>query len=294
MSKHVAEQFVMPIAAAQFKLPPRRYAGKPRYSYSAVEKSKCGMRYYHEKTDSGPREETYNMVAGTLLDTAFNAYYENNEHLKDTHEARKEYARASVQLLLEEHPQWYTMQWSKKAGDVRSGPENYIAWLFDHKAIDLVCRHDRGPVELQLKVELELPEYIIVGYIDCLELDTNTVVDVKSITGWSDIAEMSYALKAQVPLYRMILQDTRKMETKGRYELLLCRKKPQFASMPDFDIEFLQDKLIKDFDAHHAMLCTNKFEKNPEQCFVYNRLCPAFLKCWPELSELVKSKTKST
>lgn len=283
--KFEAEQF-------ELRLPPRKYPGKPRYSYSAVDQAKCSMRYYHAKMDPSTRKETYNLVAGTLLDTAFNAYYENNEHLKDTHENRKDYARAACQLALDEHPDWYTMAWSKKAGDVRSSPENYLAWLFDLKAIDLVCRHDRGPVEVQVKVELDLPEYVIVGYIDCLELDTNTVVDVKSITGWSDIAEMSYALKAQVALYRMILQDSRKLETKGRYELLLCRKKPQLSIVPDFNIEFLQEKLVKDFDAHHHMLCTHKFEKNPEQCFVYNKMCPAFLKCWPELTELVQSKTK--
>lgn len=284
---HIAEQFEM-------RLPARKYPGKPRYSYSVLEQAKCGVRYYHSKTQTTPREETYNLVAGTLLDTAFNAYYENNEHLRDTHEARKDYARAVVQATLDEHPHWYTMPWSKKAGDVRSGPENYIAWLFEHGALDKVCRHDRGPVEVQLKVELELPNYILIGYIDCLETDTNTVVDVKSITGWSEIAEMSYALKAQVSLYRMILQDTRGIITKGRYELLMCRKKPQLSIIPDYDIEFLQAKLIKDFDAHHANMCANKFEKNPDQCFIYNRVCPFFLKCWPELTELVQSKTKTT
>lgn len=279
MPKHEAEQFVLPLKE-----------GKPRYSYSAVENAKCGRKHYYNKIEVGPRDFTYNLAAGTILDTAFNSYYFENQHLVESHEQRKEYARAAVQLLLSDHPDWYLMPWSQKPGDVRSSPENYIAWLFDLKAIDLVCRPDRGPVEVQKRVELDLPDYSIVGYIDCLELDTMTVVDVKAVTGYSSITETGYALRAQVPLYRMMLSDALKVETKGRYELLLCRKSPKLSVVADYDIDFLQQKLIKDFDAHHKRLSSNQFEKNPDQCFVYNKLCPFFQKCWPELSALVQNQ----
>jgi len=283
--KHIAEQF-------EFKLAAR--AGKPRYSYSLLELAKCGRKYYYAKSEPRIREETYPMVAGTILDTAFNAYYENNAHLTETHEQRREYARAAIDLLFADNPQWWEMPWSQKAGDVRSSPENYVSWLFDKRALDLVCRHDRGPVEVQKRVELELPNYSIVGYIDCLELDTGTVVDVKSVTGWSDMTEFGYALKSQVPLYRMLLQDTQKIEAKGRYELVLCRKTPKLVVVPDHNIEFLQSELIKDFDNLHRKIAGNIFDKDKSQCMLYNKLCPFFAKCWPELAELVKSKQVET
>lgn len=232
------------------------------------------------------------MAAGTILDTAFNAYYENNAHLQETHKERIDYAKAAVDILLQEHPSWFTMEWSQKAGDVRSSPENYVAWLFEKGAIDLVCRKDRGPVEVQKKVELELPDYSIIGYIDCLELDTNTVVDVKSITGWNETTQAaSYALRSQVPLYRMILSDSLKKETKGRYELVLCRKAPKLVSVPDPDIDFIQKKLISDFEEHHKKLVKNDFTRNPDQCFQYNKLCNHFKICWPELTALVEPTT---
>lgn len=280
--KHIAEQF-------EFKLD--RKPGKPVYSYSMLETAKCGRRYYYSKSDPF-RETTYNLVAGRLLDTAFNAYYENNDHLKESHQSRLEYARAAVDLLLKEHPDWYKLEWSQKAGDVRSSPENYLAWLFDLKALELVCRHDRGPVEVQKKVELELPDYKIVGYIDCIETDTNTVVDVKAVTGWSQITELNYALRSQVPLYRMILSDSLKMPTKGRYELLLCRKSPKLSVVEDYDIEFLQEKLIKDFDEHHQRITLRQcYDRNPAHCFDFNHACSRLLKCWPELKKLTEPKT---
>lgn len=282
MSKHVADQF-------EFRL--EQKPGKPVYSYSMLETAKCGRRYYYGKTE--PKgEKTYNLAAGTILDTAFNAYYENNDHLKESHEQRMQYARAAVELLMGEHKSWYELEWSQKAGDVRSSPENYIAWLFDQKALELVCRIDRGPVEVQKRVELELPNYKIVGYVDCLELDTNTVVDVKAVTGWSHVTELSYAIRSQVPLYRMILSDSLGVPTKGRYELLLCRKSPKLSVVPDYNIEFLQDKLIKDFDEHHQKVTLRQqYDKNPEHCFAFNRPCSFLLKCFPELSPLIKTQT---
>jgi len=279
--KHIAEQF-------EFKLTPK--PGKPVYSYSMLELAKCGRRYFYSKT-APFKEVTYNLVAGTILDTAFNAYYENNDHLKESHDERLAYSRAAVELLLKEHQDWFKLEWSQKAGDVRSSPENYIAWLFDLKAIELVCRHDRGPVEVQKKIEIELPEYKIVGYIDCIETDTNTVVDVKAVTGWSQITELSYALRSQVPLYRMILSDSLKKKTKGRYELLLCRKSPKLSIVEDLNIEFLQEKLIKDFDEHHQRITQRQcFDRNPAHCFDFNHACPCLLKCWPELKQIQKNQ----
>lgn len=277
--KHTAEQF-------EFKLAPR--AGKPSYSYSQLELAKCGRKYYESKTAGKQIDFTFNLAAGRILDEAFNAYYENNDHLKESHEDRKRYARAAVELLLEENPSWFQLPWSSKAGDVRSSPENYIAWLFDLNALDLVC-YGRGPVEVQKRVSLELPDYSIVGYIDCLELDTNTVVDVKSVTGWSAITEFQYALRSQVPLYRMILEETDGKPTKGRYDLLMCRKTPKLTVVNDYNIDFIQAKLIREFDEHHKKLVDQRFDKNPDQCFAFNKVCGAFTKCWPELAALSKN-----
>ena len=285
MSKHIAKQYQL--------LPATDPVKKPRYSYSQVEKAKCGQRYYYSKTEAR-EEKTYNLVAGSVLDTAFNAYYENNQHLVESHQQRLDYARAAAELFLKDNPDYFTMPWSQKAGDVRSSPENYVAWLFDVKAIELVCRHDRGPVEVQKRVELDLPHYSIVGYIDCLELDTNTVVDVKAITGWSGISEAQYALRSQVPLYRMMLQDSLGTATKGRYELLLCRKKPSLSMVPDLDIDFLQEKLIADFDALHKKLTKRDYSRNPDHCFDYNKFCPFFNKCWPELDSIVNPVESQT
>lgn len=260
---------------------------KPRYSYSSLERSKCGERYRLSKLED-KKDLTYQLCAGTMLDTAFNAYYENNQHLVETHEQRLAYARAALELHLRDHPEYLTLAWSAKAGDVRSSPENYISWLFDMGALALVCRHDRGPVEVQKRVELELPDYSIIGYIDCLELDTNTVVDVKSVTGWGAVTNLSYALRSQVPLYRMLLQALEKRETTGKYELLMCRKKPSLVTVPDTDIDYLQAKLIADFDAMHEKLSNKRFEKNPDHCTDFNRPCQFFAKCWPSLSSLVE------
>lgn len=272
--KHNAEQYPLPL--------------KPKYSYSQVENAKCGAKHNFLKTLKTAREVTYNLASGTMLDAAFNAYYENNQHLVETHQQRLDYARAALTFLLQEHPEWYTMEWSKKAGDVRSSPENYVAWLFDHKALELVCRHDRGPVEVQLKVELELPNYTIVGYVDCLETDTGTVVDVKSVTGWGQTTVLQYALRSQIPLYRMILKDSRQLVTKGRYELLLCRKAPKLVSVDDWNIDFIQHKLVEDFDKHHQRLTTKNWCRNPEHCFDYNKPCQFFSLCWPELVPLIE------
>lgn len=280
--RHNAEQFELPLKP-----------GKPVYSYSALEKAQCGRRYYYSRTLPKENDTTYNLIAGTIFDTAFNAYYYNNEHLVESHEARMAYARAAVEQACSDHPMWFTIPWSQKAGDVRSSPDNFIAWLFDKGALALVCRQDRGRVEVQKKVEIELPDYKIVGYIDCLELDTNTVVDVKAVTGWSSITELSYALRTQVPLYRMILADGAALATKGRYELLLCRKTPKLSVVPDFNIEALQDKLIRDFDEHHRKLTGNCFNRNPSHCFDFNKPCTFLLKCWPELSPLTQQEQQT-
>lgn len=280
MTKHIAEQLEIPaIATATPVAPP-----KPHYSYSALEMGKCGQKYYYKRIQKLTEEKTYNLAAGTILDTAFNAYYENNDHLQESHQQRLEYARAAVEHLLTENESWLTMPWSQKSGDVRSSPDNFIAWLFDHGAVELVCRHDRGPVEVQRKVSLELPHYFIDGYIDCIEQDTGTVIDVKAVTGWSEVTTLQYALRSQVPLYRMMLRDIEGRKTSGRYELLLCRKTPKLETIIDPDIDFLQEKLVRDFDAHHRMVSTKRFEKNPEQCFVYNKVCPFFAQCWPALA----------
>lgn len=276
---HVAHQYVLNLPAPALK--------KPRYSYSQVETAKCGARYKYGKDGTIPRDLTYQLAAGTMMDTAFNAYYHNNEHLVETHSQRLDYARAAVELAITEHPEWTALEWSTKAGDVRSSPENFVAWLFDLSALELVCRHDRGPVEVQKKVELDLPHYSIIGYIDCIELDTNTVVDVKAVTGWNKTTQLSYAMRAQVPLYRMMLKDTEGRDTKGRYELLMCRKKPTLVSVSDADLDFLQEKLIADFNAHHEKLSKKKFDRNPERCFDFNRTCAAFKICWPQLASLV-------
>lgn len=263
---------------------------KPRYSYSALEKAKCGERYRLSK-ETPQKELTFNLAAGSMLDTAFNAYYENNAHLVESHEERMEYAKAALQLYLDEHQEYFTIPWSAKAGDPRSSPENYIHWLFDGGALGLVCRHDRGPVKVQLKVELELPKYSIIGYIDCLELNTNTIVDVKSVTGWGTTTPLQYALRSQIPLYRMLLRDSEKMQCSGRYELLMCRKKPTYVAIPDPDLDFLQDKLIADFDAHHKMVSTQSFCKNPDHCLDWNRPCPYMKLCWPQLASLLPETT---
>lgn len=290
MSKtyHVAEQFALPGLASPV---PK----KPHYSYSALELAKCGAKYYYQKVLKAPRETSYNLVAGTIMDTAFNAYYYNNDHLRETHEQRIAYARAAVDQAFTDNPSWMKMDWSAKAGDVRSSPENYIAWLFDIKALDLICRPDRGYVEVQKKVSIELVDYFIDGYIDCLELETNTIVDVKCVTGFGGTTTLGYALRSQIPLYRMIHSDTTGVMTRGRYELVLCRKKPTLEIIEDFDIDFLQTKLISDFDAHHKKVTVKKdFSRNPDCCFGYNKTCGFFTKCWPELAHLVKTQEQPT
>lgn len=265
---------------------------KPTYSYSSLEKAKCGERYRLGKLE--PRKEsTYQMSAGSMLDCAFNAYYADNAHLHETHEERLAYARAALELHLSEHPEYYDLQWSAKAGDPRSSPENYTAWLFDCGALALVCRRDRGPVEVQKKVTVELPHYNIVGYIDCLELDTQTIVDVKSVAGWGTVTPVQYALRAQVPLYRMLHYHNTKQITSGRYELLMCRKKPSLVTVPDSNIDYLQESLIADFDKFHKMVSTNTFTKNPGCCTDFNRACQHLAKCWPSLAPLVAAPTES-
>lgn len=278
--RHVAQQYNLNLAA------PSPALKKPRYSYSQVETAKCGARYKYMKDGTIPRELTYQLAAGTITDLAFNSYYYNNEHLVETHQQRMDYARAAVELAITEHPDWTSLEWSTKAGDVRSSPENFVAWLFDLGALELVCRHDRGPVEVQKKVELDLPNYSIVGYIDCIELDTNTIIDIKAVTGWNKTTQLSYALRSQVPLYRMLLKDTTGVDTKGRYELLLCRKKPSLITVVDMDLDFLQEKLLADFNEHHRKISKQQFTRNPERCLDFNRTCGAFNICWPSLSYL--------
>lgn len=259
---------------------------KPRYSYSSLEKSACGEKYRLDKLPGAPKELTYQLAAGSMMDTAFNAYYEGNAHLQESHADRMAYARAAVDLHVTEHPQYFDLTWSAKAGDPRSSVENYIAWLFDKGALELVCRHDRGPVEVQKRLELELPNYSIIGYLDCLELDTQTVVDVKAVTGWGTTTNLQYALRAQVPLYRMLHYSLTGQVTKGRYELLMCRKAPKLVTIPDTDIEYIQEKLIADFDKLHATVSSGKFEKNPSCCTNFNRPCQHLCKCWPELAAI--------
>lgn len=280
MSKFIAQQYDLPLAV------PVSENKKPHYSYSALDLGKCGQKYYYKRILKRTEAKTYQLVAGTLMDTAFNAYYENNEHLKESHEQRMEYARAAVELSLQENPSWLTMEWSQKGGDVRSSPENFIAWLFDGAtpALSLVCRHDRGPVEVQRKVSIELEHYFIDGYIDCVELETGTIVDVKAVTGWSEITTLQYTLRSQIPLYRMIMNDTEGRAYKGRYELVLCRKTPKLEVVNDPDIEYLQEKLIRDFNDHHRRVSQKLFTKNPDKCFEYNKSCPFLHNCWPELA----------
>lgn len=259
---------------------------KPRYSYSSLERAGCGERYRLGKLE--PRQDpSYQMMAGTILDTAFNAYYQDNQHLHETHEQRLAYSRAAVALLLSEHPEYYTTAWSQKYGDPRSGPENYVCWLFDVGAIALVCRHDRGPVEVQKRVEVDVGPYTIVGFIDCIELNTMTVVDIKSVAGWGAVTPLQYALRGQIPLYRMIMYANTKQVTSGRYELLMCRKKPALVQVTDENLDFIQEKLISDFDAFHQMVSTNTYTKNPSKCTDFNKPCQFFATCWPSLAKLV-------
>lgn len=276
MSRHIAQQYNLNLAPVK----------KPKYSFSQLERAKCGQRFLYSKTEP-KSEKTYNLCAGTMLDTAFNAYYENNMHLKESHEERMEFARAALELHLRENPEYFELPWSKKAGDVRSSPENFVSWLFDKGALEMVCRQDRGPVEVQKCVELELPRYSIIGYIDCLELNTNTVVDVKCVTGWGDTTLLKYALRPQVLLYRMLLRDTKGVATSGRYELLLCRKSPKLELVDDPTMDFMEAKLISDFDIHHKMCVEKTYTRNPEHCFDFNRTCEHLVKCWPQLAHLV-------
>jgi len=263
---------------------------KPTYSYSQVETGKCARKFHYEYREKQARELTYNLVAGSMLDRVFNAYYEGNQHLSDTHEQRMKYARAALALEAEDHPEWKTLQWSKKAGDPRSSYENFVWWLFDGGAAELVCRHDRGPVSVQMKLELELPQYKIIGYVDCFEETTKAIVDIKMISGWSEVSTLQYALRAQVPLYRMLMNDLFKIQATGRYELLLGRKSPKLVTVPDYDIAFLQDRLVDEFDAHHRMASGGIGERNSSKCFDYNRACTHFARCWPELTPLIPVK----
>jgi hypothetical protein len=231
-----------------------------------------------------------------MLDVAFNAYYEGNNHLHETHEERMAFARAAIELECKAHPEWFTLEWSQKAGDVRSSPENYIEWLFEKgpkgckSALEMVCYRERGPVEVQKQVAIELPNYFLVGYIDCVELDTNTIVDIKAVAGWSEITELSYALRAQVPLYRMLMKDQHGLDMKGRYDLLLCRRTPKLQVVHDPDIEYLQQKLIHDFADHHKRVSGNCFERNVDHCFAFNKPCPFLESCWPKLSAIVNKQ----
>lgn len=298
--KHVAEQYPLPGMPAPPAVPVKP---KITYSFSALETAKCARKYYGQYiAKSIPREETYQLAAGTIADTAFNAYYESNGHLYDNHETRMAYARAAVEVLLAEKPHWFdesTFPWSKKAGDPRSCPENYVMWLFDEKtasgksALELICRHDRGQVEVQKQVRIELPEFDIIGYIDCFEVENPRVVDVKVVTGWGGITELQYALRGQIPLYLMALKDSLGIEAKGSYELLLGRKKAQLVEIPVHDLEDLQQKIIDDFHNLHRLRTKNEnkpctaWKKNPDQCLTYNRPCSCFATCWPALVSLL-------
>lgn len=286
------EQMPLPLLAS---IPATPVKPKPIYSYSQIETGECLQKFKYEYIERRPRTMTYSLVAGTILDMVFNAYYRDNLHLTESHDSRMEYARVVIQQEIEDHPEWLALPWSKKPGDVRSSPRAFIGWLFDGGAASLICRPTRGRVETQAKLEFSLKDYGMVGYLDCLELDRNVVVDVKMVASASEVTQIGYALRPQIALYRWLLWKTRKLKTKGVYELLIATKTPRLVAIDDPDEPALLKTLLKKFSSHHRRTTALKGElRNASKCTAYNSPCAHLHDCWPKLSQLMKNQNPET
>lgn len=268
---------------------------KPAYSFSQLETGECLAKYKYEYIERLPRKLTFSLVAGSMLDCAFNAYYRDNGHLHEPHDQRMDYAKVALEMELADHPEWSEIPWSKKPGDVRSSPNNFINWLFDAGALALVCRPERGPVEVQTRLDLALANYTIVGYLDCLETERRVVVDVKMVGNADEMSQLGYMLRAQVPLYRHILWKTRRIKTTGVYELLTATKTPKLVVVEDPEDSAILKNTLKKFVSHHRRI--NKLSgelRNASCCIKYNSKCAHLNLCWPKISQQLEKQNPKT